>query len=392
MSFFDEEEETSVRPRVTDPGRRARGGGSRPPGGRGPGGGRRPTRGGRGPAADEQAIFVRRAVGFGVLIVVIILIVVGVHSCSVSSTNDALRSYSNSVDSLIGASNRNGQRFFSLLSGASGVGNTTTLQSDVEATRMAADRQLQRAQGLSAPGQLTDAQQYLVSTMRLRRDGITNVANQLQLALQSSASTATAAVNSIAAEMARLYASDVLYKDYTLPMIESALTKAGIAVGGFNGEPVDTTQFVPSLNWTQPSFVASELHATTVPSSSKGPLPPPGTPVGHELNSCSVAGTTLSNVSATTLTAGSAPTLSCTVTNDGAVTETNVVVRASISGTSSVGQATIPQTKSGQQYTVSITLSPAPPNGTYSLKVMVEPVPGEKVLTHNSQVFPVTFG
>jgi hypothetical protein len=385
LSFFDEEEETSVRAPAAEPRRRQRRSGSRPPGG-----GRRPARGGRRPP-DAQAIKIRQGLAVGALLVVIILIVVGVHSCTVSSTNSALRSYSDSVNSLISSSNQNGQRFFSLLSGASGVGNTTTLQSRVEATRIAADHQFQRAQGLSAPGQLTEAQQYLVSTMRLRRDGITNVAKELQTALQTSAAAATAAVDSIATEMARLYASDVLYKDYSLPLIESALTKAGIAVGGVNGEPVNTTQFVPNLQWLTPSFVSGELHATTIPSSSSKP-PPPGTPVGHELDSCNVGSTTLSTVGATSLAAGSAPTLTCTVTNDGAVTEKNVVVRAAISGTSSVGQGIIPTTQSGQQYTVQIPLTSAPPAGSYSLKVTVEAVPGEKVLTHNTKVFPVTFG
>jgi hypothetical protein len=92
------------------------------------------------------------------------------------------------------------------------------------------------------------------------------------------------------------------------------------------------------------------------------------------------------------LTAGTAPTLTCTVTNDGQVAETNVVVRATIEGTSVVGQGIIPQTQPNQQYNVQIRLGAAPPNGTYSLNVTVEHVPGEKTFTHNTKVFPVTFG
>lgn len=388
MSFFDEDEETRVRPAVTETRRRPRGG-SRPPGG---GSRRRPPGGGRGPAADERTIRIRQGLAVGALLVVLILIVLGVHSCSVSATNTALRSYSDSVNSLISSSNQTGQQFFSLLSGASGSSNTTTLQSRVEATRIDAAHQLQRAENLNPPGQLAQAQQNLVQAMRMRRDGIANVANQLQLALQSSPATATAAVNAIATGgMANLFGSDVLYKNYTLPMIESALRNAGIAVGGTNGEPVNANQFVPNLQWLDPSFVTTELHATTVPSSSNK-APPPGTPVGHELDSCSVGGTELSTVGATTLTAGSAPTLSCTVTNDGQVTEMNVIVKATVEGTSIVGQGVIPQTKSGQQYTVQVPLTAAPPSGTYSLSVTVERVPGEVTVTHNTKVFPVTFG
>lgn len=322
------------------------------------------------------------------MIVIVILIVVGVHSCSVSSGNDALRSYSDSVDSLIRSSNQNGQQFFRLLSGGSGSTNPTNLVTQVDATRITADNQFKRAEGLSPPGQLKQAQQALVYAMQMRRDGITNIASQLQPALQSS--TATAAIDKIAAEMARLYASDVLYKDYSLPLIEGTLQNAGIAVGGANGEPVDTVQFVPNLQWLTPSYVASQLHAT-LPSNS-GALPPPGVPVGHALDSCSVGSATLSTTTTTTLPAGAAPTLTCTVTNDGQVTETNVVVKASIGGTSIAGQGTIPQTKPGQQYNVQISLASAPPNGTYNMTVTVEHVPGEKTFTHNTQIFPVTFG
>lgn len=320
---------------------------------------------------------------------ILILIVVGIHGCSVNAGNNALKSYSDSVDRLIIASNQNGQQFFRLLSGGGGSSNQTNLVSQVDATRIAADNQYARAQGLSAPSQLKQAQQYLVSAMQKRRDGITNIAAQLPSALQSS--TATAAINKIAEEMARLYASDVDYKDYALPMIEAALRNAGIAVGGINGEPVDTVQFVPSLQWLTPAYVASQLHAT-LPSSSGSPAPPPGTPVGHALNSCSVGSATLSTTTATTLPAGAAPTLTCSVTNDGQVTETNVLVKASIGGTSITGQGTIPQTKPGQQYNVQISLASAPPNGTYNLTVTVQHVPGEKTFTHNTQIFPVTFG
>jgi len=379
LSFFDEEDETRVRPPAAAPRRRG--------GGRPPGGGRTPPRGGRRAGADERAIQTRRAVGLAALIVLVILIVLGVHSCAVSSGNDALKSYNDSVYSLIRSSNQNGQKFFALLSGGTGSTNPTTLTSRVNLTRIAADNQLKRARGLNAPSELATAQRDLVLTMQLRRDGITNIAAELEPALQRS--TAATAVNRIAVEMARLYASDVLYKDYSLPMIEGALTKAGIAVGGANGEPVDTVQFVPNIQWLTPSFVAQQLQ-TTAPSGSSKP-PAPGVH-GHALDSCSVGSSTLSTTAATTLPAGTAPTLTCTVTNDGQNTETDVHVKAVIEGTSITGIGTIPQTQPGQQYTVTVPLSAAPPNGTYSLSVTVEHVPGETTFTHNTKVFPVSFG
>jgi hypothetical protein len=320
-------------------------------------------------------------------LIIVILIVIGVHSCTVSSTNSALRSYSDSVNSLIHASNQTGYRFFRLLSSGTGTTSATNLQTQVEATRMAADQQLTRAQHLSAPSQVTQAERDLVLAMQMRRDGIRNIAGQLEAALQS-ASGGTA-VYAIAAEMARLYASDVLYKDYSLPMVKRALAHAGIAVGGTNGLPVDNAQFVPNIQWLTPSYVAAQLHSTT--STNTNAKPAPGIH-GHALDSCSVGTTTLTTGTATSLPAGSPPTLSCTVTNDGQNTETNVHVKATVGGTSITGLGTISQTQPGQQYTVQVPLSSAPPAGTYSLTVMVERVPGETTLTHNTKVFPVTFG
>jgi hypothetical protein len=321
------------------------------------------------------------------LLVIVVLIVIGVHSCTVSSTNSALRSYNDSVNSLIHDSNQTGHSFFTLLSSGTGSTNPTNLQTQVNATRMAAERQLRRAQGMSAPGQVAQAHRDLVLAMLLRRDGITNIANLLPDALQGS--TSSDAVNQIAAEMARLYASDVLYKDYSLPMTKRALENAGIAVGGVNGIPVDNGQFVPNIAWLTPTFVSQELHGTAPASTSTKPAPGVH---GHELDSCSIGGTTLDPALATAVPAGSPSTLNCTVTNDGQNTETNVVVKASVGGTSITGQGTIPQTQAGQQYTVQIPLSSTPPAGTYSLTVTVQRVPGETTVTHNTKVFPVTYG
>jgi hypothetical protein len=322
-------------------------------------------------------------------VIVLILIVVGVHSCSVSQANSALRNYNDSVASLIRSSNHNGDQMFSALSGGVSTNNVTTVQQQVNQARLTASSQLTKARNLGAPGAVSGAQQNLVQLMRMRQDAMRNVGSDLPQTLQKS--TATGAVNSIAAEMARLYASDVLYKDYVLPDILKALKQAGIAVGGINGEPYDANQLVPNIQWLQPSFVATKLKVTAASSGgSTGPAAP-GVH-GHSLDSCSVGGTTLSTSAATTIPKGSAPTLTCQVTNDGTDTETNVTVSASVSGTSVTGQGTIPQTQPGQQYSVQITLGSAPPAGTYNMTVQVHHVPGEKTFTHNSKTFPVTFG
>jgi hypothetical protein len=312
--------------------------------------------------------------------------VIGVHSCQVSQANNDLRNYAVSVNSLIASSNQTGARFFQNLSGSQGSGTSSSLQSSVDESRLTAEDQLSKARNLSAPSQLQTAHENLVMAMQLRADGIAAVAHNLPAALQPS--TAAGAVDAIAADMARFYSSDVLYKDYTLPDIIHSLHNAGIAVGGSNGTPINQGQFLPDIQWLTPAFVAGQLKAPASPSS-VGKVTP-GTH-GHQLTSVSVGGTTLQTGATNTVPAQPAPTFTLSFTNSGQNTETNVRCQVSVSGSSDSGQATVAETKAGQSYTCKVTLSSSPAPGAYTVKATIEPVPGEKNTSNNTLSFPVTF-
>jgi hypothetical protein len=331
---------------------------------------------------------VRRAVAAVALLIVVILVAVGVHSCQVSQRNSALRDYADSVSSVARSSNQTGQQFFQVLSSGQGASNGNNLESQIDEARLSAENQLNRAAGLSVPDEAKGAQQDLLLGLQMRRDGIGKVAQQVQPALQ--ASTATQAVSSIAAAMAQLYASDVVYKDYALPSIVSALHSAGIPVGAPNGVPIVGQQFVPDVQWTQPSFVATELHTTFTPTGKNGGKVAPGTH-GHELNSVSVGGTTLQTGSTNTVPSSPAPTFTLTFTNSGQNNETNVVCKVTLSGSGASGTTTVPQTQAGQQTTCQVPLSSSPRPGSYTVTATIQPVPGEKTVSNNTQTFPVTF-
>jgi hypothetical protein len=319
------------------------------------------------------------------LVIVLILIVVGVHSCQVSQRNSALKDYSDNVASLNQNSDQTGHQFFTLLSSGGGASNVTNLQSQINEARVGADNQLTRAKSMDVPSEVTGAQQNLLLALQMRRDGIADVATQIQPALGSTANQD--AVNQIAGDMARLYSSDVVYKSYTLPLIASALHSAGIGVGGTNGQSFNSGQFLPDIQWLTPSYITSQLHATA-PTSNKKPAPGIH---GHRMDSVSVGGTTLQTGSTNTIPANPPAMFTCNFTNDGQNTETNVVVKVTVSGTSISGQAIVPQTTAGQQSTAQVTLSSAPPAGSYTVSATVEKVPGETVTTHNTLTFPVTF-
>lgn len=329
-----------------------------------------------------------RRIGLAIVVIIaIVLIAVLVNSCETSARNNALKDYNNSVASLNARSVQTGANFFKVLSG--GTSDPTSLQQGLAQAAGDAGTELSNAKGLSTPDEVKGAQQNFVQALQMRKDGMTNIANQVQPALQSQ--TSQNAVNSIAAEMAKFYASDVLYKDYTVPQIVGALRAAGIAVGGLGGQQLNSSQFLPSIQWLDPTHVASILHVS-LPASAGGPPQnvAPGVH-GHAMQSVSVGGSTLSTSGTNTIPASPPPTFTCIFTNDGQNTEMNVVVKVTVQGTSISGSTTIPQTVPGHQYTAQVTLSSSPPKGTYTVNATVEHVPGEKTFTHNTQTFQVTF-
>lgn len=368
MSFFDEVDEPRTPPRAPPRRRRPSGTGRRPPG-------------------DQKSIQARRAIAAVGILIVVILIALGVHSCQVSARNSSLKDYTNSVSSLIQRSTQTGSQLFNVLGRGGGQSNAQNLQNEVSRTRATALAELTTAQGSNVPDEVKGANVNLLLALQMRVDGITNIASQIQPALGNSINKD--AINTIAGEMARFYASDVLYKDYAAPAIAGALHAAGLAVGA-NGQAIAGGQFLPSVQWLTPAFIAGELGASLpgVPSTSTKVAPGLH---GHSLDSVSVAGTTLQTGSTNTIPTTPAPSFTLNFTNGGNNNETNVVCKVSVTGTSLSGQTIVPQTAAGQHASCKVTLSSAPTAGTDTVVATVEPVPGEKNKANNSLSFPVTF-
>ena len=368
MSFFDEADEPQTEPRRRRP----------------PSGGGVPPRGRRRSPSEQQQFMIRRVVAGGVLLVVVIVIALGIHSCEVSQRNTALRDYSTSVASLMADSHQTGQNFFRTLTSGGGA---VSMQNSLTNLASDANTQLSRAKGLSVPDEMKPAQGHVVQAFQLRHDAIADTASQIEPALSKSGSQA---VTAIAGDMARLYASDVIYKDYAGKEIASALNNVGIAPNTLNGPPISDLQFVTNVNWLTPSFVAAKLGASFASSSSNTS----GTPCnkcGDSMTSVSVGGVALTPGGTATLPANPPPTFTCVFTNDGQQPLSNTVVRVTVQGTGVSGQTTQAQTQPGQSYTVQVPLSSAPPTGTHTVTATVEPHPGESPVVHNTQTFTITF-
>ena len=366
MSFFDEADEPPRRTPRSQPRRR-------------------PPTGGRGrPPGDQQAIQVRRLIAGGVILVIVILMAVGIHSCQVSARNSALKDYNTSVFSLIQRSDNTGTQLFSELTGASSSNNVTNVSTQIGSTLQNARSQYQQAQGLSVPSQMSGAQQDLLLTLKMRRDGIATIAANIQPALGGT--TSRDAINQIATAMAHFYASDVIYKSYALPQIVAALHAAGISVGGTSGQQLQGGQFLSDLGWVQPSVVASKLGSHL--QSSGGGKAQPGLH-GHSLNSVSVGSTTLQPGATNTLSASPAPTFTLSVTNGGHFNETTSCT-VTVQGANDTASTPL-STTAGQSTTCSVTLPSAPTPGTYQVTATVKPVPGETNTKNNTLTYTVVF-
>ncbi|MGH2857631.1 MAG: hypothetical protein ACRDMJ_09110 [Solirubrobacteraceae bacterium] len=309
----------------------------------------------------------------------IVLIALGIHSCAVSASNSALQDYATSASSLISQSNAQGPTLFSGLAQASGASSAVNVQASVNQTLSSASGLLKKAKSQSVPDQMRTANGNLIRVLQMRADGLAKLAHDIQPALGTSTSSST--ITAIAGDMAYFYASDVLYKDYVSPEIYAAMSSAGVRFAG-----LPTTQFLTDLSWLIPTSVATNLKVTA-PGLAPAKLAPGAH--GHQLNSVSVAGTSLQTGSPNTVSSRS-PTFTLSFANSGDNPETNVKCKVSIAGTSISATATVAETLAHHDYTCDVALKNAPA-GTQTVDAEVEPVRGETNIINNKLSFPVTF-
>jgi hypothetical protein len=382
VSFFDEADEpprTESRSPSRSSTRR------RPTGSGGSGSGRGSRR--RPPSRPpQQSIRTRRGLALLALVIAIVVIAVAVNSCEGSANKSALQNYADSVYTIVGDSSATSQALFAALAKAGSTDASATGQAVAQASQ-SADNELKKAKRLSVPGAAQGAQSHLVHTLQERLDGLTNIASEIQPALGSEHQEA---VQQITGDMALFLASDVEYKQYAAKELVSALHSASIVVGGDNGTPINAKQFLPSIDWLKESFVGAELGVSVSSGKSGSGSTGPVTGLhGDGLGSISYNGTTLSD--GTSVTANPPPTFSLSVTDQGDFTQTNVICKVEVVGTSVSGTKVIPSIAKGQTTTCDVTLRSSPPQGSYTIKAMVEKVPGEKDLTNNSQGVAVVF-
>jgi hypothetical protein len=352
----------------------------------------RPRRGSPagGAHTDSQTLLVRRliAVVFGAAF--FLLLVVAVKSCSESRHKTELRDYNRKIGSIATESADNGGEFLKLFD-QQPAPSPADLAVAISGYRVQAEQQLKQAQDLSVPGDMNAAQQSLLITLQLRRDGLDSVAQHIRTALGDEGEAADNAIKLIANQMRYFDASDVLYQARVSPLILAALNKGGVA-----GQVIQPSDFLHgSINWLSPNYIATKLDKQLTSASSGGTQTlQPG------LHGTGLNGTSFGNVNLATgqvvnrLTYVPGQIFTVSFTNQGENDEFNikVTVRIEGSGTPITLTTTVKSIARGAKASPQLKLTRTPPIGAAAtIRVTVAPVLGEKKKENNTATYPALF-
>ena len=347
--------------------------------------GRRPTRtrAARTASADRQTLLVRRSIGIGAAVVVVILLVVGINGCLDSRKKRAFEDYASDVRALVGGSSEVSDRLFTLLSRPS-RSDALDVQTQVNSERAEAEQLVQRAQNTDHSDELNDANGWLVEVLRFRADAIERIAAQLPAALGDERDS-QAAIRSIAGQMQAFLASDVIYLQRTIPELTSEYDKEGV------DERFPTERFLPDLGWLDPDTVEQRLGRVA---GGSGQAATPGLHgTGLQTVTVQPAGTELNDAGVNRVPVTDRLTFDVAVQNQGESDETDVGVSISIADGKDINvEQTIPRIAAGESETVSVPLTEQPDTqGVSNVTVEVSPVPGEGTRDNNRARYEVAF-
>jgi hypothetical protein len=365
VSFFDDGEDTAPRPAAARA-QRPRAGTGAPPRRPRP---RRPQHAGDGAAHDEHTVMVRRRVAAGAGVVLLIVIVLIVNGCLKSQQTQALEEYAHDVSTIATESEQQvSQPLFVALSGAS-TKSALDVEEQVDQLHLEAQKQATQAKGLSVPGEMDSAQRNLLLALDLRAEGVEKVAGQLRTALGGQAKQASVY---IAGDMENFLASDVIYSQRVVPLIEQTLKS-----GGAEGQSVASSRFLPNIAWLESSAVQSRITGQSSAAAQSATL------TGHHgsaLRTVTVGPTALEPEPALNhISGGANPTFAVGVEDAGEFTETNVKVNVTVTagGKQYKASGTAEKTEPGKTTNANVSLTGVPLGVAAKIEVQIEPVPGE---------------
>ncbi|HEX5028988.1 MAG TPA: CARDB domain-containing protein [Gaiellaceae bacterium] len=372
FDFFDEGEQASsweepegLEPQApaTGRGRRGRGSGFRPP---------------------RNLTPLLRLIGLIALgILVIVLLVVWVEGCTEEAKLDRNRTYLADIGAIGNASARLGQQLGTLLT-TPGL-NAEDLDAKLGGYVQTAENQMQQAQDLNAPGQMEVANTGAVESLRYRVNGLRG----LQQAFKEAADETDASVagGMLLEQTRRLLASDIIWSDSFQEPAEAVLSDEGI-----QGLDVPSSEFVTTDDLVSQSSLAAiwqRIKGAATGGTTSG-LHGSGIAYVKALPS----GQLLSSGTETTIKVTDQLAFEVGVEDTGESQEVRIKVTLTIPKQPSpiVKTATIPIIDAGETKSVTFKVGALVPFGEQTtVKVDVDPVPGETNTTNNTSEFPVIF-
>ena len=319
----------------------------------------------------------RRGLALGGGLIVVVLIVLGVKGCLDARAHRALSDYARSVTQILEETEQTGKSFFARLEDP-GALSVKEFETEVNADRSAIDANAARAEGLSAPGDMGDAQNAFELVYELRSDAMDEIAAKMPTAL--GVAGADPAMAAIANQMQKLLAADVLYADVVRPEINGVLESNGI-----EGSDVPESVLLPDgTKWLDESTVSAALGTISGAAESETP----GVH-GLGLSAVTVNGTELVEGAPATISAEETVEVEVLVENQGDSTENGIGVSVSTDGGNTL-EGTIDSIGAHEQGSVTIPLTPTP-KGEVTLEVSVATVPGEQISENNEASYTVSF-
>jgi hypothetical protein len=371
FDFFDEEDATSweepegfdPRPPAAARGRKGRGGGFRPP---------------------RNLTPLLRLIGLIALaILVVVLLVVWVEGCTEDAKLDRNRTYLADIGAIGNASARLGQQLSTTLT------TPGLKQEDLDAKlggyAQTAESQMQQAEDLNAPGPMVVPNAGAVEALRYRVNGIRG----LQAAFKDTADETDASVagEQLLDQTRRFLASDIIWSDSFQEPAQAVLEDEGI-----EGLDVPSSEFVTADELVSQSSLAAIW--TRIQGAADG-----GTTTG--LHGSGIAyvkalpsGQLLSTTTETTIKVTDELKFEVGVEDTGESTEVRIKVTLTIpkQPDSIVKTASIPIIDAGETKAVVFTVGALVPFGEQTtVKVDVDPVPGETNTANNTAEYPVIF-
>lgn len=323
----------------------------------------------------------RRLIALAIGAVVLVLLLLAIRGCLDARKERSFENYLRDLSSLVTTSNQLSAELFNRLDDPGDV-TAAEFNAQLGSSRGTGEDLLRRAEGLDAPGELSEAQEDLILAFELRRDGLNSLVEEIPTALGNEGRLD--AFNQIASDMRQFLASDVMYARAKAE-IESVLSDEGLP-----GEVPASVFLTDTDRWLDRLQISVALSQVAGATGTAGTADR-----GTELSSVAIRPGNVPLTADTLNTLGQVPTeIEVAVLNGGTTNEEDVSVSYELLGSTDTieGETAIPRIGAGDTEAAALAVEGEIPTGEeLTLTVTVFPVPGESIIDNNELTYQLIF-